>query len=131
MIMHYSKSCIHRAGRAKYAHFNDTGNSLANSMWEASGLADDRNPQNFSLKGPSRDIGVSERSSTPLHFLSGLGDNSQQLDPSALCKISAMEGELAALRKQIADLVTLQETKALGLCLRKALGLCLLNVGRL
>ncbi|KAK7495852.1 hypothetical protein BaRGS_00012842 [Batillaria attramentaria] len=54
-----------------------------------------------------------ERSSTPLHFLSGsLASTSQAPDPATLQKISMMEDELAALRKQIAALVLAQETAA-------------------
>ena len=100
-----------RAGRTKYAHLHDTGPiDTAPALWEV-------NPETPSFSAHLSHMGLTsilERSSTPLH--SFINNNSQQLEPSTLNKISMMEEELAALRKQIADLVMMQETKPQGWC---------------
>lgn len=102
-----------RAGRTKYRHFHETATTdTTPALWEADPVPPSFSAH-FSNAGPTS---ILERSSTPLHFLSEAADNSQQVDPTTLTKISVMEEELAALRKQIANLVMMQETKPQGQC---------------
>ena len=111
LSLFYLLQTFFRAGRTKYAHLHDTGPiDTAPALWEA-------NPETPSFSAHLSHMGptsILERSSTPLH--SFINNNSQQLEPSTLNKISMMEEELAALRKQIADLVMMQETKPQGWC---------------
>ena len=111
LSLFYLLQTFFRAGRTKYAHLHDTGPiDTAPALWEM-------NPETPSFSAHLSHMGptsILERSSTPLH--SFINNNSQQLEPSTLNKISMMEEELAALRKQIADLVMMQETKPQGWC---------------
>ena len=100
---------VFRAGRTKYSHPHHT------AAWE--GLDSDTDPPSFSAHpGTTRPSALLDCSSTPLHLLSGTADTSQSLDPGTLSKISVMEEELAALRKQIAQIIMTQETKSQGQC---------------
>ncbi|KAL8625631.1 hypothetical protein ACOMHN_043906 [Nucella lapillus] len=104
-----------RAGRTKYADFNTTADTTP-ALWDPTAdFADGDTDSHTVHHSTANPVHPAERSSTPLDFLSGFGDSSQQVDPDTLQKISMMEEELATLRKQIADLVMLQDTsKAAG-----------------
>lgn len=89
---------------------DDCTTASTSAAYNATECADDHDDACFSFDNNA------DRTSTPLHFMSGISGVSSSLqstaDPVTLKKISDMEEELALLRQQIAALVVAQEEAA-------------------